>query len=456
MQRSRPPPAPGGSVRTFHEISPWVRLPDDLQPPLAANLRADAVVIGGGYTGLSTALCLRAQGADVVVLERDFAGSGASGRNAGHLTPTIGKDVPTLLRLFGRERAGALLRFADAAVGYAEETIRKHGIECGYEPVGNVLAGVHPRHEARLRRAGGIARGLGARVRFLGAEEMRARRLPSAFCCGVWEERGGHLDPGRYVMGLRRAALAAGVRLCEGSPLVALEPGRRMRARTPRGAVEADAAVLATNAYTAATGWRPRLVAPLRVSLFETAPLGEELRAALGWPGREGIYTAHQVLESYRPTARGTLVGGSRVVRYAWRSALAPGHDPEAFRTLEGAFRQRFPALAELPLVAFWGGWIGFTLDSLPVVGSDPEHPNLHYGLGYAGHGVAQATLMGALLAERVQGRAHEWESALLRRHLAWPPEPLRWLGARLLIGGLEALDRRTDRQIRALGRQAS
>jgi glycine/D-amino acid oxidase-like deaminating enzyme len=434
----------------FEEISPWVKAPEDLQPALADDLGADVVVIGGGYTGLSTALSLRAQGADVVLLEQGFAGSGASGRNAGHVSPTIGKDIPTLLRFFGKERAARLVRFADAAVDYTEETIRKHEIDCEYAASGNLMAGVHPKQEIRLRKAAETARGLGADIRFLAEGEMRERGLPPAFRFGVLEERGGTLHPGRYVMGLRRAALAAGVRLFESSALVALEDGPKVRARTAQGTVRADSAVLATNAYTKATGRKPRAVAPLRVSLFETEPLEASQLDTLGWTGREGVYTAHEVLESYRLTARNTIVGGSKMVRYAWGSQLPPGNDPGAFAAIEGAFRERFHDLQDVSVASYWGGWIGLTLDFLPILGVEGTHRNVFYGLGYCGHGVPQATLMGAMLAERIQGREHEWESALHRRSLSWPPEPLRWLGARLINGALEAVDRRTDRQIRA------
>jgi glycine/D-amino acid oxidase-like deaminating enzyme len=251
-------------------------------------------------------------------------------------------------------------------------------------------------------------------------------------------------------MGLRRHALDAGVRLFEGTPVEAIEDGAPVRLRCRGGVVTADRVVLATNAYAAALGWKPRAVAPVRVSLFETAPLAPDQLGALGWQGREGVYTAHEILESYRLTLRGTIVGGSKTVRYAWRSRLAPGYDPEAFAAITHAFRERFPTLATAPIESVWGGWIGLTLDFLPMLGAAGAHGNVLYGWGYAGHGVAQATLMGAMLAERVQGRTHPAEAALARKERSWPPEPLRWLGAKLLTGVLSAVDARTDRQIRA------
>lgn len=433
----------------FVEVSPWFDAGVAPQPALSADLTADVVIVGGGYTGLSAALALRSAGADVVVLEQGLAGSGASGRNAGHLTPTIGKDLPTTLRLFGRERASALVRFADAAVEHTEGVIEKLGIDCDYHPGGNIVAGVHSGHHRSLERAAGTARSLGSRVRFLDSGAMRDRGLPPAFVCGILEECGGTLNPGRYVAGLREAALRVGVKLFEGTRVSALEDGPRVRARAGGCSVTADHAVIATNAYTQQLGRLRGHVVPLRVSLFETGRLSEAELRTLGWQGREGIYTAHEALENYRLTAHGTLTGGSKVVRYRYGGELAPGWDPQAFDIIEAAFRERFPTLEEVRIASFWGGWIGFTLDLLPQVGVQGSHANVHFGVGFNGHGVAQATLVGEMIGARIMGKEHSHLGALERRLRAWPPEPLRWLVARLVNGALGLVDARTDRRAR-------
>jgi glycine/D-amino acid oxidase-like deaminating enzyme len=295
--------------------------------------------------------------------------------------------------------AQALVQFADQAVAYTEHIVEHLGIECSYEPNGNILAAVHPKHEKRLREAASTASRLGGHVRFLSGEEMRACGLPRAFHCGVLEQRGGLLDPGQYMTGIRQAAIDAGVRLHEHSPVQSIDEGKPVRVRCEGGVVIADSAVVATNAYSPSIELMPRKVVPLRVSLFETEPLSASQLAAVDWNGREGIYTSHEVLESYRLSARNTIIGGSRVVRYAYGSKLAPGYDPGAFETIETAFRQRFPQLEGVSVKRFWGGWIGLGLDFLPMIGVTGGQENIHYGFGYAGHGVAQATLMGAMLA---------------------------------------------------------
>jgi gamma-glutamylputrescine oxidase len=428
------------------QLSPWHEPPTDPAPPCTGDLRADVVIVGGGYTGLSTALALRERGADVIVLEQQFCGYGASGRNAGHLTPTIGKDAPTLALMFGKSRAGALMRFADRAVRYAESTIARHAIDCDYAPSANIIAGVHPRQEKALRAAATAGAGLGAQLTFLDGAQMRARGLPPAFTFGVLEGCGGHLHPGKYVRGLRAAALAAGVRLHENSPVNAIREGAQVRVQTAAGSVKARHGVIATNAFTPVTLKRlGSRVCPVRVSLFRTPPLTPGQRARLGWSNREGLYTAHEILESYRIDGEGRIVGGSKCVDYAYGGGLPPAEQPQTFARLESAFRDRFPMLDDVPIECFWGGWIGMTLDFLPLCGGSG---NLHWGVGYNGHGIAQATYMGALLADRVDGLANEDVKLLDRRGIPIPPEPLRWLLVKGLIGLFAGMDRRVDRAL--------
>src|SRR6185369_1701392 len=133
----------GGSV--------WMDGVTPAATPLAGDLDADVAIVGGGFTGLSTAIALRAAGHSVVVLEAEHVGFGASGRNAGHLTPVIGKDLPTLAMLF-RGRARALIELVELAIGHVETTIREQGIDCAYEPVGNVMAAVHAKQHGMLTR----------------------------------------------------------------------------------------------------------------------------------------------------------------------------------------------------------------------------------------------------------------------------------------------------------------
>lgn len=436
-------------TRDFLDISPWVVRPTDIRPRLPADITANFAVVGAGYTGLSAALALRKAGADVVLVEREFAGFGASGRNAGHLTPTIGKDLPTLM-MFGKRRAAQLVRFADAAVRGVEDLIQEHRIECDYVPAGNIMAAVHPKHEARLRNAAAVAAQIGAHVRFLSRDEMHARGIPPAFLSGALEECGGVFDPGKYVMALRQAVTQAGARLYEQTPVEEIIDGPQPCIRTAMGSIKADHVLLATNAYTPALGRLRHTVYPLYDTLFETEPLSPSQRASLGWPGREGIYTAHESLESYRLTARGTILGGSKGVRYPFGSALVEGSRPATLALLARAFRDRFPELGDVKIAHYWGGWIAMTLHFLPALGRTGTHRNISYAIGYNGHGVAAATAMGAIVADWMLGRQNEHLELLRRFVPPLPPEPLRWLiitGAMSIINGIDA---RIDRQIRA------
>ena len=437
----------------YRETSAWLDTPADLKPALDTDIRCDVAVIGGGYTGLNAALALKEAGVDVVLLEADYCGKGASGRNAGHLTPTIGKDLPTLVNYVGKSRAVEYARFADRAVRHTEGIFAKYAIACDYQPVGNIIGGLHPRHRAPLERVAEMAGSLGVAVRFLPEDEMRRRALPSVFRFGVLEQCGGHLHPGKYVLGLRNAAIKAGVRIFEGSQVTAIEDsGSSVKTTTPGGTVRAAKLVMATNAYTPVTlGLMKSRVFPLRVTLFQTAKLTAAQHEAIGWAGREGIYTAHESLESYRLTAEGRIVGGSKYVQYGYGSTLPPGNLPDVFRQYTGLLKERFPEVSDLAIETFWGGWVAMTLDFLPFSFSNRRGTVL-YGMGYNGHGIAQATLNGAMLADQALGVANENVELLKRRVIPLPPEPFRWLIVKALMWYYLRADERVDADLRSRG----
>ncbi len=411
----------------------------------------DAVVVGGGYTGLSTALALRAEGLSVAVVEARTCGFGASGRNAGHLTPTIGKDLPTLMRLFGHDRVASLVGLVELAIDEVERLIRVHAIECEYEAVGNVIAAVHPRQFANIDRAAAAARAFGLPGELLEPDAMRARGLPGSFLRGYHEPHGGILHPGLYVAGLRRAALACGATIFEESPVLRVEDGQRPCAHTQEGSVRGRVLVIATNAYARGLPLPaplPAYMMPAYVQLLQTAPLNPAQLAAVGWQGHEGLYTAHEALESWRLTRDNRIVGGAKHVRYGYAGRVLPDADADVALRLDAVYRRRFPELADVEITQTWGGRIGFALDFLPVVGRTGKANNIYYSMSYAGHGIAMATYSGRMVADLVAGRSGPGAALWARRSLRLPPEPFRWLVFHALNGFFEGVDRRVDRLV--------
>ena len=426
-------------------FSPWMEDAPIAGEPLSGEATTDVCVIGAGYTGLSSALALRREGLDVVVLEAEVVGFGASGRNAGHLTPTIGKDLPTLLRMYSRERVRALLHLQETAISYVERLIREYAIDCGYEATGTVIAAVHPRQHAAIDRAARAALSMGIAGELLDEAGMNRRDLPRAFTRGYFEPHGGVLDPGRYVRGLGAAARKAGARIFENSPAVSVEEGEKPVVRTSSGAVRCRHVVIATNAYTPLLGRLASAGIRIQVQLFKTEPLTPEQLRMVGWHGREGIYTAHEILESYRLTRDNAIVGGSKFIRSGYGNRVLPDVDDVAARRIVATFRERFPELGDVRIAREWGGPIFLSLDFLPVVGRSKKRGNILHSLAYAGHGVALASYAGEMVADMLLERDGPGRVLWGRWKLPTPPEPLRWLAFQSITRFLTAVDRRAD-----------
>jgi glycine/D-amino acid oxidase-like deaminating enzyme len=219
--------------------------------------------------------------------------------------------------------------------------------------------------------------------------------------------------------------------------------------RTARGTVRAPHQVLATNAYTPRLGRLADKVQPIRVSALETEPLNADQLTALGWPGREGVVTAHWTMESHRLTARNTLLVTTKRLHYSYGSRTPHEPDEAAYRALSQALRDRFPQLAGIGTRACWSGWISLAADALPVVGEAGAQGNVHYAAGCSGHGLGTQSLIGRLLCERIAGGEPALMEALRHKTPRTLPEPLRWCALRGVLGVANLLDARVDRQAR-------
>lgn len=436
------------AVERFRLLGGWVERPDDLQAELADDVRADVIVIGAGFAGLSTALELRALGAEVIVLEQEFAGFGASGRNAGYLAGSMGVEFEFFLKRVGVEQAKKIVSFYDEGVAYVERRLRELAIDCDYNPSGLIRAAVHPAQEKKLRHSMALGAKLGSVTRFLDSTEMRARGIPPAFLFGCLQH-GGTLDPGKYVMGLRRAALSAGVKLYEQTALLSYSEGPTITCRTARGTASAPFLVLATNAYTPQLGLLRDKVAPLRVSAIETESLSRAQLASLGWKGREGVVTPHWTMESHRLTARDTLLVTTKQLGYAYGSRTPNQPDTAAYGALVQALDERFPNLRGIAIRACWSGYISLAYDALPVVGETGPQQNVFYTAGCSGHGVGTQSLVGYLLAERIGGIEHPLLAALRHKTPSTLPEPLQWCAINAALMGANGMDRYLNRKVR-------
>lgn len=436
--------------KKFRPEGGWMEPPTKLQPELEGKVSADVVIVGAGFAGLSTALELAAKGVDVVVLERDYAGFGASGRNAGYLAGSVGVEFDFFIKRVGFEKARQVVRFYDEAVGYVEQRLEELGIECDYNPSGIVRAGVHPSQKSRLLKSMELGLKLGSETEFLDFDAMRARGIPPAFLFGYHHPLGGTLDPGKYVSGLRHAALNAGVRIYENTPVISYAEGPAVTCKTKKGSTSSPFLVLATNAYTPELGLLKRKVMPVRVSAIETNPLSPSQLDSLEWKGREGIMSGHWILESHRLTARNTLIVTTKRVDHPYGGKTPNVADEAAYRTLATALDDRHPTLKGIGIRSCWSGYISVAYDALPVVGTKGEKQNILYTAGCSGHGLATQSFMGNLLASRIQGIEPGLLTALQHKTPTMLPDPFNWCVMKLALSAAHRMDDRTDRIARS------
>jgi len=347
-------------------------------------------VIGAGYCGLSTALHLARHGRDVVLLEADAVGHGASGRNGGQVLPGFSAGLDDLLQIAGPDGARRLWDRSVEAMELVQALVATHEIGCDLRP-GMLVAAVAERHAEALRRSAALlAERFGYTMAVLDATATRRIANAPSYVGGLLDRRAASLHPLSYARGLARAAMAAGVRLHEASRVERLASGEAI---TARGAVRADHIVLATNAAVGDLKRSRRGHAlPLTAYMGATARLTDaQARAVL--PGGIAVYDSETMIQYYRLSDDRRLVIGA--------GGGLPKSDAAVARHIARRVARAFPVLADLPVEFGWSGVVDISRNRLLDLGRDD---GLWHAQGFSGHGVALATLSGKLIADAIGG----------------------------------------------------
>jgi glycine/D-amino acid oxidase-like deaminating enzyme len=427
----------------------WETEPVAPGAPLQGTERADVCIVGGGYTGLWTAYFLkRAEPSlDVAVVERSWAGSGASGHNDGYAMTVLDMSLHHLVERHGPERAGAAHEAVARSVVEIGEFCAEHGIDAEYELNGFAAIAVNDGQMWRLERDLEAAQRIGADHDFALLEGERARTvIGSPIVRALLREgRGALLNPHKLVRGLARVVEEAGVRVFERTPAIAVSSGR---VETELGAVEAPRVVVATNAYQHRFPQFSDKVVPLWSYAMATEPLSDEQRDRIAWEGREGFEDKRNFITIGRWTADNRVLWGGRLAPYFWDNDMDLRHlsNERVFDELREAWRRYFPMWQDIRFTHAYGGCVAITASFLPYVGSLGD--GIFYGYGYNGHGVAPSHTVGRALCDLLLERESEQTRLVFvnqDREPTLPPEPLRFLGTRLTTALLDRQDRRMD-----------
>ena len=409
----------------------------DFRPPVRPSLRgtgrAELAIVGGGYTGLWAALIAKERdpSREVVVLEADRTGEGASGRNGGFASPSLTHGIQNGLSHFGETELRTLVALGETNWVAYRAALARHDIDCDLEETGSLHVATEPwwlpeiddLHRTNLKFEIPCER--------LSAEETRGTIDSPTFVGSAWDRTGGVLDPGKLVFGLASAAERLGVRIFEETRVSALRrEGNGIQLDTPDGTLRADRVILATNAFRSPLRRMRRAVAPVWDYALVSEPMTREQLARVGWGDRQGLSDTGNQFHYVRLTADDRILFGGfdAIYRYGSDTSSQNRQREASFRMLVRHFQSMFPQLHDVAFSHKWGGPIAttsrFCLDHGSAWGG-----RIAWTIGYTGLGVVCSRFGAEAALDRLdQPDAPYLGLGMLRkRSFPWPPEPLRW-----------------------------
>jgi len=424
------------------------------RPSLPGDVTADVAIVGAGYTGLWTAYYLKQidPGLRIVMVEAEFAGFGASGRNGGWLSALLPMSFEKMAAQHGRQGAVAMQRTMHDAVDEVARVTEKEGIDCHLAKGGYLNLA---RNKPQVDRVDELLKyyrswGFGEDdYRWLPKDEATERLNATKLLGAGYTPHCAAIHPARLVRGLAQTVEQAGVTIYEGTRVLELE-NRKVRCET--GSVSADVVVRATEGFTARLPGHRRTVAPIYSLMIATEPLPESFFDEIGWAQRETFNDDRRLIIYGQRTADNRIAFGGRGAPYHFGSAIKPEFDrhTEVQDSLRVLLGEMFPALGDAKVTHRWGGPIGAPRDWFCSVEYDEATGHASAG-GYVGDGVTTTNLAGRTLADLITHRDTDLVSLPWVNHHSrkWEPEPLRWLGINTMLRlpvGADRYEERTDR----------
>jgi glycine/D-amino acid oxidase-like deaminating enzyme len=422
-------------------------------PPLDGSIQADVAIVGGGYTGVSTAYHIKkmAPSLRVVVLEAYVVGYGASGRNAGFAMTLFGLTLGLTKAFFGRPNALAAQRYMERAVDYVGELVREHHLDCDYELPGFFRVAFTEGYAKRIQEEIELAHAMGITgIEWIDKDQLAEQVRSPMYLGAWWEPRCALVQPAKLSRELKRVCVEMGVEFYERTPVTEIRRGEPLGVSTPHGDVTAERLVLAANAWShLIPGLRAKQV-PAFTYIVLTEPLTEAQLAPIGWQNRQGIEDPRNFVHYYRLTPDNRLLMGGGDVGITYGRDMERDLDARTFRELEAHIRMIFPSLRDVAITHRWGGPVSVPMDMAPAIGTLGDE-RVIWSLGCMGHGVSLAHLNGLTIAQMLRCEQTDLTEIFFvnRRTIPWPPEPFRWVASQAIRGYMRAEDSAYERRLR-------
>jgi glycine/D-amino acid oxidase-like deaminating enzyme len=419
-------------------------------PTLVRTESCDLLIVGGGYTGLWTAIIAKERdpSREIILIDAHEVGSAASGRNGGFMDSSLTHGIANAQQRFPDE-VPVLEDLGLKNLNAIEDVIRRYNIDCDYERTGtiDVATIAHaPNYLSEMREDYQQLRSLGQNVEWLDKEALQAQIHSPTYTGGLWrKDRGALVDPARLVWGLKRAAESLGVRIYEDAKATSLEKdGVGVLVTTPLGRVRAGKVALCTNAFKPLLKRLGHYIAPVYDYCMVTEPLTPAQLESIGWKKRQGISDIPNQFHYYRLTEDNRILWGGYDAVYYFRGRMNTELEsrPESWAKLSQHFFETFPQLEDVRFTHMWGGAID-TCTRFSVFWGRAMGGRVAYALGYTGLGTASTRFGAEVMLDLLDGRRTKATSTkfVQDRPVPFPPEPFRFIGIQATRWSLDRED---------------